>query len=140
MRDIPWSVPLSAVTVCLAAASAADPGPGPASGPLRIHAANPRYFADAAGKPVLLVGSHTWNSLVASPADWVSPGSQDGYRDDPPAWDGQAKVSLLDTDHIWGVGGNLAWVRPTRAGRRATRVHRPVRGSRGSPAWLSPGQ
>ena len=33
----------------------------------------------------------------------------DGYGEDPPAWDGK-KVSLLDTDHIWGVGGNAAWV------------------------------
>ena len=36
-------------------------------------------------------------------------GPQDGYGDDPPAWDGK-KVSLLDTDHVWGVGGNGAWV------------------------------
>jgi hypothetical protein len=47
--------------------------------------------------------------MLASPADWISPGSQDGYKDDPPAWNGK-KVSLLDTDHVWGVGGNGAWV------------------------------
>jgi len=64
MPEITWLVPISAVTLCLASASAADPGPFPASGPLRLHAANPRYFADAAGTPVLLVGSHTWTSLV----------------------------------------------------------------------------
>ena len=29
-------------------------------GPLRVCAANPRYFADAAGAPVYLAGSHTW--------------------------------------------------------------------------------
>ncbi len=48
-------------------------------------------------------------SMLASPADWISPGRQDGYGEDPPAWKGE-KVSLLDTDHIWGVGGNPAWV------------------------------
>lgn len=48
-------------------------------------------------------------SLLASPADWISPGSQDGYHHDPPAWEG-SKVSLLDTDHIWGVGGDSHWV------------------------------
>jgi hypothetical protein len=54
-------------------------------------------------------GAERLPSMLASPADWVSPGRVDGYADDPPAWDG-AKVSLLDTDHIWGVGGNVAWV------------------------------
>jgi hypothetical protein len=54
-------------------------------------------------------GAERLASMLASPADWVSPGRQDGFGDDPPAWDGK-KVSLLDTDHVWGVGGNGAWV------------------------------
>ncbi len=54
-------------------------------------------------------GAERLDSMLASPADWISPGSQDGYKDDPPAWDGK-KVSLLDTDHVWGIGGNGAWV------------------------------
>jgi len=54
-------------------------------------------------------GAERLESMLASPADWVSPGSRDGFRDDPPAWDGK-KVSLLDTDHVWGVGGNGPWV------------------------------
>ncbi len=54
-------------------------------------------------------GAERLASLLASPADWISPGRIDGYGEDPPAWDG-ARVSLLDTDHIWGVGGNPAWV------------------------------
>ena len=54
-------------------------------------------------------GAEDVKSMLASPADWISPGSRDGYRDDPPAWDGK-KVSLLDTDHVWGIGGNQAWV------------------------------
>src|SRR5262249_16064826 len=31
-----------------------------ASGPLRIHSMNPRYFTDGSGKAVYLTGSHTW--------------------------------------------------------------------------------
>ncbi|NOS79567.1 MAG: hypothetical protein HOP35_16675 [Nitrospira sp.] len=36
---------------------------GPTSGPLRIHPTNPRYFADATGRPVYLTGSHVWQNL-----------------------------------------------------------------------------
>ncbi|MGH7944048.1 MAG: DUF6298 domain-containing protein [Opitutaceae bacterium] len=54
-------------------------------------------------------GAERLDSMLASPADWISPGSRDGFGNDPPAWDGR-KVSILDTDHIWGVGGNAAWV------------------------------
>ncbi len=54
-------------------------------------------------------GAERLESMLASPADWISPGRNDGFGDDPPAWPG-TKVSLLDTDHVWGVGGNAAWV------------------------------
>ena len=54
-------------------------------------------------------GGERIKSMLASPADWISPGSQDGYRDPPPLWDGR-KVGLLDTDHVWGIGGNSGWV------------------------------
>ncbi|MBM4155257.1 MAG: hypothetical protein FJ221_09555 [Lentisphaerae bacterium] len=54
-------------------------------------------------------GAERLASLLASPADWVSPGRMDGFAEDPPAWN-EKKVSLLDTDHIWGVGGQAAWV------------------------------
>ncbi|MHB9007226.1 MAG: DUF6298 domain-containing protein [Limisphaerales bacterium] len=54
-------------------------------------------------------GAERLASMLASPADWISPGRADGYAEDPPAWEGK-KVSLLDTDHIWGVGGTVAWV------------------------------
>lgn len=61
--------------------------PRPASGPLRVHASNPRYFADASGRPVYLVGSHTWNNL------------QDVGADDPPArFDFDAYLQFLN-DH-----------------------------------------
>ena len=36
----------------------------PTNGPLRVCEDNPRYFADADGKAVLLVGSHVWYNLV----------------------------------------------------------------------------
>ncbi len=53
-------------------------------------------------------GAEKLASMVASPAEWISPGRVDGFGEDPPAWNGK-QVSLLDTDHIWGVGGNAAW-------------------------------
>lgn len=48
-------------------------------------------------------------TLFKSPADWISPNPEGGYRDNPPAADGR-KVILSDTDHLWGIGGNQAWV------------------------------
>lgn len=54
-------------------------------------------------------GAEGLRSMLASPADWISPGSKDGFRDDPPAWNSN-KVSILDTDHVWGIGGNGQWV------------------------------
>ena len=48
-------------------------------------------------------------ALFDSPADWISPNPDGGYRDDPPAAEGR-KVILSDTDHLWGIGGSQAWV------------------------------
>jgi len=48
-------------------------------------------------------------TLFDSPADWISPNPEGGYRDDPPAADGR-KVIVSDTDHLWGIGGSAAWV------------------------------
>jgi len=54
-----------------------------------------------------------WNNadLFNSPADVVSPNGYSGtdYKTNPPATNGN-KVILLDTDHIWGVGGDKVWV------------------------------
>lgn len=52
--------------------------------------------------------------MLASACEWISPGKGDGagfedVGDDPPAWDGP-KVSVLDTDHIWGHGISCKWV------------------------------
>ena len=67
-------------------------------------------------------GTERLPDLLASPADWVSPGSADGYGEDPPAWEARhGKVSILDTDHVWGVGGSPDWV-----WKAFTRGHNPI--------------
>jgi len=48
-------------------------------------------------------------ALFASPAEWISPNPEGGYKTDPPPADGR-KVVLNDTDHLWGIGGNSLWV------------------------------
>jgi hypothetical protein len=48
-------------------------------------------------------------TLFAGPADWVSPNSEGGWRDDPPDLRGR-KIVFSDTDHLWGVGGDATWV------------------------------
>jgi hypothetical protein len=51
----------------------------------------------------------TSSELFASSADWISPSGSWGYGSNPPAATGQ-KVVLADTDHIFGMGGDSAWV------------------------------
>ena len=48
-------------------------------------------------------------TLFKSPADWISPNDKGGYYGNPPVADGR-KVVLVDTDHLWGIGGNQGWV------------------------------
>lgn len=51
-------------------------------GPLTVHARNPRYFADADGRAVLLAGSHTWATLQeCGPVDPPDTFDWDGYLD-----------------------------------------------------------
>jgi hypothetical protein len=47
--------------------------------------------------------------LFNSPADWISPNHEGGYREDPPE-NTRGKVIISDTDHLWGIGGNRQWV------------------------------
>ena len=56
-------------------------------------------------------GSESNDEILASPADWFSPGSKDwpDLTSEPRAADGK-KPSLVDTDHVWGVGGSPQWV------------------------------
>jgi hypothetical protein len=54
-------------------------------------------------------GSNT--NLFRSSADWISPDPAAGsynYRNNPPSADGR-KVILSDTDHLWGIGGDVSW-------------------------------
>ena len=54
-----------------AGAGAGEPPPAaPISGPLRA-SKNPNYFEDATGKPLILCGSHSWNTLQ----DWGTDGA-----------------------------------------------------------------
>jgi len=50
----------------------------------------------------------TNEDLFNSPADWISPVGKE-YKNDPPVLDGK-KIIISDTDHLWGIGGNQAWV------------------------------
>jgi len=47
-------------------------------------------------------------ALFDSPADWISPAAT-SYMTNPLVGDGK-KVIILDTDHLWGLGGTQAWV------------------------------
>ncbi|MFN8464135.1 MAG: DUF6298 domain-containing protein [Caldilineaceae bacterium] len=60
--------------------------------------------------PVGITGRYEWSvdDLIASGAEWISPGGS-AYQWDPPAADGQAVV-IVDTDHLWGIGGDYVWV------------------------------
>lgn len=49
------------------------------------------------------------STLFNSPADWISPNPEGGYRDNPPPGNG-SKVVITDTDHLWGIGGSQNWV------------------------------
>src|SRR5678816_3398917 len=60
----------------------------PASGPLRVNKANPRYFSDETGKVIYLTGAHTWNNL------------QDIGPSTPPAkFDFDAYLNFLEEHH-----------------------------------------
>ena len=51
--------------------------------------------------------------LFDSPADWIAPGwdgnKTSSYMSNPPAATGK-KIIMVDTDHLWGVGGDSKWV------------------------------
>lgn len=56
-------------------------------------------------------GDEPTQSLLESEADWISPGCLDVpslYDDPPPPAEG--KVHIVDSDHLWGVGGDHRWV------------------------------
>lgn len=47
--------------------------------------------------------------LYRAPADWISPGPRGGYRHAPPPARGE-RIVVLDTDHLFGIGGDARWV------------------------------
>jgi hypothetical protein len=55
----------------------------------------------------------TNEQLVSSSADFIAPRERgevnSEYKSDPPVPDG-SKIIISDTDHLWGIGGNVAWV------------------------------
>ncbi|MBN1845127.1 MAG: hypothetical protein JW810_05550 [Sedimentisphaerales bacterium] len=57
------------------------------------------------------IGMGTNRSLWQSKAEAVSPqeSQKELYRSDPPVADG-SKAIILDTDHLWGIGGDADWV------------------------------
>ena len=85
--------------------------------------------------PVGLTSGRHWfrnAPLQTGPAEWFSPTSQpnwwnkpdvvriEDYKENPPVADGR-RVSVPDTDHLWGHGGNPKWV-----WKCFTRGHNPI--------------
>jgi hypothetical protein len=64
--------------------TSARAAPAGTAGPLRVHPTNPRYFADASGRAVLLTGSHTWACIQDT-----------GVARPPPAFDFDAFLDFL---------------------------------------------
>jgi hypothetical protein len=57
------------------------------------------------GMTALFQGSDA--DLIAGPADWISPNGN--YQRPGPNTSGRPMI--LDTDHLWGMGGDTEWVR-----------------------------
>lgn len=73
-----------------------------------------RNFEDSMGvrHPVGMTFQYKGGSnetLFNSPADWISPNGEGGYKDAPPPADGR-KIIINDTDHLWGLGGTVDWI------------------------------
>jgi hypothetical protein len=80
-----------------------------ANGPLRVHPGNPRYFTDAAGEAIYLIGLHTWVNV------------QDGGREfPPPKFNYDQYLDLLDKHNhnftrLWTWEGAV-WRMPNSSG------------------------
>jgi hypothetical protein len=71
-----------------------------------------RHVKDLASHPVGMTSCFPRgrnSDLFDSPADWISPNRHGGYMTSPPPGDGR-KVVVVDTDHLWGIGGGRDWV------------------------------
>src|SRR5438034_3619253 len=60
--------------------------PAPATGPLRVHPTNPRYFTDGSGRAIYLTGSHVWENFQDRGTTWP-----------PPAFDTTAYLDFLQS-------------------------------------------
>ncbi|MDP1689289.1 MAG: Ig-like domain-containing protein [bacterium] len=56
-------------------------------------------------------GSGNNADLFNSSADWISPrqSASEDYKSNPPVAVG-TKIIIIDTDHLWGIGGDRIWV------------------------------
>ena len=70
----------------LALAAVLSGAQAPATGPLRVHPSNPRYFTDGSGKAIYLTGSHVWENLQDRGDAWP-----------PPAFDYAAYLDFLQS-------------------------------------------
>ncbi len=59
--------------------------------------------------PGISAGDYVNSLLFQSHADWISPSAGSQYQSNPPDALG-GKVVIADTDHIFGIGGNVNWV------------------------------
>lgn len=73
------------------------------------------YEAGKASQHPVGMSQYQWPGsnadLFEGPADWIAPWEElpeYPYRNDPPVADGR-KVVIVDTDHLWGIGGDRRW-------------------------------
>ena len=81
--------------------------------PWQYHLIDTLKVIDSNRHPIGMTATFPGNrneDLFKSPADWISPGNKGGWRRNPPPADGR-KVVIVDTDHLWGIGGDADWVR-----------------------------
>jgi len=107
------SILLAAAATLPAARTSSRAAQPPATGPLRVHPDNPRYFTDSSGQAILLVGSHTWPSLVDM-----------GPSDPPARFDFDAFLGFLEK-HGHNFVRLWTWEHTTwdTRGNRETRRH-----------------
>lgn len=86
-RKLPWRLILVLVVLTTGLLSWVEQaGAASASGPLRVHTSNPRYFTDGSGRVIYLTGSHTWANL------------QDmGTVDPPPRFDYDSYLDFMES-------------------------------------------
>ncbi len=89
------------------------PGPTRATGPLRVHPTNPRYFTADGRTAVFLTGSHTWNNLQ----DTRYEGAQS-----PPPFDFDAYLAFLKA-HNHNFFRLWAWESPFNPKANQTTTH-----------------